>query len=126
MVIASSDGLCRKASSRKRDRYKPLKTGLLGRTLRNKNPAHFGAIIAALALTACGTPTRPALTQAFPPAPVDLKSPLPAASQLPPTATLRDIMSAHLKDSEALQELSAEVGTWRAWWQAQKDALDKP
>lgn len=70
----------------------------------------------ALGLAACAHTPRPALVQDFPPAPVELNAALPKPSVLPPNATLGDIMRAHLADSEAFQQLAAEVRTWRAWW----------
>lgn len=72
-----------------------------------------------LASSACGTPQRVALTQAFPPSPVDLKSPLPALTPLPKVAALSDIAKAHNADAKAFADLLDEVKTWRAWWSAE-------
>lgn len=74
--------------------------------------------------SACGT-QRPAMVQAFPQAPVDLKSALPVLTPLPEKATLSAIMAAHLSDVQAFGDLRAEVIGWRQWWQAQADAMKK-
>ena len=82
-------------------------------------PKLIAIVLCLPALSACGTPGRPVLTQAFPAPPVDLKRPLPAPAALPKGAKLSDIMGAHLADSQAFQGLAAEVSAWRRWYSDQ-------